>query len=195
MAIKITRGYQLIPEGDYVARITGIELEPNTSGDGKADILHVHFKISSGSDISKKVYLIMEEDTVLGEIVMAVNDGVIPDEIDDLEEFLVGKAVGIEVVHNTSKKTGKTYPNVGRVSSINLSNEYEDSDDTIYDDQNTELELEEEVDVELELDDDLIDDESLEIDVEEGLSLGNDEEPINTNSMFPQGKLRRKRAK
>lgn len=126
MTISIRRGYQIMQEGKQRVKISGLQelKDCEVAVDGKTvltDIILTEFTNSQGKSAAR-CFPVMEEGTRLGRIVQAVNGGEIPDEIDDLEEFLVGRELTVMVTHNRSAKTGRLFANAEAV----LPGEYEE---------------------------------------------------------------------
>lgn len=150
MALRIKKGFNMPDEGQTIVTIEGELVRKNkmvtnykTGVKRLADILTIPFRFKEGALIYKDFFFVMDEGTDLGELVKAVNDGEIPDEVEDLEELLIGQQVGVEVAHNTSEKTKKVFANIVKVFSVEALEEVEEAE-TDTSDEDEDLELEEE---------------------------------------------------
>ncbi|MCM3625117.1 hypothetical protein M4D70_23115 [Brevibacillus borstelensis] len=105
------------------------------------DVVEIEYKTKHGT-LRRRYFPVMEEDTELGKVVKAINNGLIPERINNPVAFFVGKEIMIEVKHNKSKETGRTFANVVSVfpleedvdSDEEYDDEYDDDDTDDYDD-------------------------------------------------------------
>ncbi|EWG12030.1 hypothetical protein ABE29_02950 [Cytobacillus firmus] len=116
MAYSMKKGYQLPNEGNHEATICGVEILEDevitVKGKKKtSDIIQVDFQTENGKARGRYFPLLVEE-SPLGKVVMAINEGEIPEEIDNVEQFLMNQDLIIEVKHNKSKETGRIFANV-----------------------------------------------------------------------------------
>ena len=114
MAISVNRIKTTTKEGRTTARIISMEVkydyQTNFKGEPAVkDILEIKMKAKDGTNLTGKVILWLDDTSNLGKIVIAAV-GEIPDEIEDLEQLLEGKTIGVEV--KNKRKNGKTYSNV-----------------------------------------------------------------------------------
>lgn len=109
MAISICKGSGQSAEGSFRGEITGIRRATWHGFDQDA----ISVKVKTPSGYARALCkMVMDEDTFLGKFVAAVNSGAIPAYVEDLETFLLGKDVMVEVTHRPSKKTGQVFANV-----------------------------------------------------------------------------------
>lgn len=112
---SIKKAHLLPQESWYNSRIVGLrELENVTvktkDGEVEANLFEVSFDIIE-TIVKQRYFQSIDEGSKLGEVIKAINYDEIPDEINDLEAFLVGKELNIRIAHNVSKTTGRTFAN------------------------------------------------------------------------------------
>ena len=147
MAYAISKGYKIANEGLQDSIISKVEvlLKEKVKIKGKEafrDIIQVVFRTSSGN-AQRRYYLYINNDSPLAKLIMAIH-GEVPDNIVDIEDFLINEEVVIEVKHNISIQ-GKTFANV--VDTFPM-----DEEDEFNEDSNEIEEEEEEIDIDLDFD-------------------------------------------
>ena len=160
MAYSIKKGYQLANEGLQESTITGVEIlykQVITIKNKKktSDIIQVDYKTKSGM-VRGRYFPLLVEESPLGQVVRAIN-GEIPDDIDDVEEFLMNEKLIIEVKHNKSNTTGRLFANAVNAFPIEryeeedkeYEEEYEEEYDLDTDEDLEEGEPEDDLDIEL----------------------------------------------
>ncbi|WP_433744940.1 hypothetical protein [Falsibacillus pallidus] len=142
MAYSMKKGYQIPDEGNQEAVICGVVILEDqlvtVKGQKKtSDIIQVEYQTDTGK-AKGRYFPLMVEESPLGQVVSAVNGGEIPDEIDDVEAFLMNRELIIEVKHNKSKETGRLFANAANAYPLE---EYEDEED----DEEYDLDLDEDI--------------------------------------------------
>ncbi|MCM3081928.1 hypothetical protein [Brevibacillus invocatus] len=153
MTFTLTKGYPLHPQGKHDAVIQKVWMEENCDVEVKgkkkqSDLVMIEYITELGK-LTQRYFPVMEEDTDLGEVVKAINNDEIPDEINDPEDFFEGKTIGIVVKHNKSNTSGRTFANVAEVYNLN------DDDDEELDQEEVDLNESDEEDEDLDLDEEI----------------------------------------
>ena len=111
------------------------------------DIIQINFKTLSGN-VRGRYFPYINDDSPLGKLIIAIH-GKVPDEIEDIAEYLINEEVVIEVKHNKSNN-GKTYANAGDSYPIETEEDIDGSD--FSKDLDEIEEEEEEIDIDLDFD-------------------------------------------
>lgn len=173
MAYSIKKGYQLANEGIQESTISGVEILIDQVVTVKrkkktSDIIQVDYKTKSGM-VRGRYFPLLVEESPLGQVVLAIN-GEIPDDIDDVEEFLMNEKLIIEVKHNKSKSTERMFANAVNAYPLERYGEEEEEEYEDEYDLETDEDLEEgDLDEDLEIDDlsNEIDEDNMDWDYEE----------------------------
>ncbi|MCC0566951.1 hypothetical protein [Brevibacillus borstelensis] len=179
MSFSLTKGYPLHPQGKYDAVIQKIWMERDCEvvvkgKKKKSDLVKIEYGTQSG-EVSQNYLPVMDVETDLGLVVKSINGGIIPDHIKDAEKFFVGKKIGIDVKHNKSSKSGRTFANVVSVYPLDEEDDDqdEDEDDSVDEDEMLDDDSDDADDEDSDSDEP-DDDEELDLDLDEDLDDSSD---------------------
>jgi len=105
----------------YLRELEDITVQTK-QGRSIANLYQVTYGIGEASSI-QRYFESINEGSAFGEVIKAVNDGYIPDQIDDLEELLIGKEICLRIAHNKSKITGMVFANPVEYAAIDAFDE------------------------------------------------------------------------